>query len=149
MINASDTVARNDVRPTLVTRLIAWALAAKLDAQVAAGSIPVPGSPLAVHVMKLTSIWEREDIARSFLRLRQIGQQNPTLPPVIVSVLSHRIEECRELIDVITLRLHSPRPVRATGMARLRILLADGAGPLYFNESIGLEDELQYALAAL
>lgn len=149
MTNAFDIMAVSPSRPSRMARAIAWMLAAKLDRQVAAGEIPLPGSPLAAHVARLESVQEREDVARAFLRLVQVGQRNPTLPTVMISVLTDRIEASRDVIDDITLRLHSPRPVRATGVARLRNLLADGAGPLYFRESDGLGLELRKALAAL
>lgn len=47
------------------------------------------------------------------------------------------------------LRLHSPRPVTARGMARLRLLLADGGGPLYRFGRGDLEGRLMAAFAAL
>ncbi len=54
-----------------------------------------------------------------------------------------------EVIDDITLLLHSPRPVRARGMARLRMLLSDGRGPMYRNGRGSLAAELRGVLAAL
>ena len=54
-----------------------------------------------------------------------------------------------DLIDTVTLRLHSPRPVDARGMARLRLLLSDGTGPLYVAGRGDLIGSLRAALAAL
>jgi hypothetical protein len=54
-----------------------------------------------------------------------------------------------DLIDDVTLLLHSPRPVRARGMARLRLLLSDGAGPLYGPGCGNLIAALRGVLAAL
>jgi hypothetical protein len=59
------------------------------------------------------------------------------------------IAAAEELIDAITLRLHSPRPVSARGMARLRRVLSDGAGPLYWYGEGDLGGRLGAALAAL
>ena len=50
---------------------------------------------------------------------------------------------------MITLRLHSPRHVSATGMARLRLLLSDGCGPMYEWGRGDLGDRLRAAAAAL
>jgi hypothetical protein len=47
------------------------------------------------------------------------------------------------------LLLHSPRPVRARGVARLRLLLSDGTGPLYRSGRGSLAAELRGVLAAL
>lgn len=136
-------------RPSVAARLNAWAFAPKFDRQVDAGMVPTPGSSLAAHVMRLTSVQERETIARSFRLVLGIGEQPRAIAQSQVAVLAGRINECRELIDDITLRLHSPLPVNAKGMARLRILLSDGAGPLYFHGSGCLAAELRAALAAL
>lgn len=129
--------------PNWVARLQARAFAAKFDRQVDEGVTPQPSSPLAAHIIRLTSTQEREDIARSFRRILDGG------PQLSISVLTNRIEECRNVIDDITLRLHSPRPVAAQGMARLRMILSNGSGPLYFQASTGLAAELRGALAAL
>ena len=69
----------------------------------------------------------------------------------VVSIPVHRagVVAAEELIDDVTLVLHSPRPVRARGMARLRLLLSDGAGPLYRPGSGSLIAELRGVLAAL
>jgi hypothetical protein len=53
------------------------------------------------------------------------------------------------VIDAVTLRLHSPRPVAARGMARLRQLMSDGTGPMYRYGRGDLEGRLGAALAAL
>ncbi len=59
------------------------------------------------------------------------------------------ITAAEDRIDQVTLRLHSPRPVTVRGMARLRLLLADGAGPMYRYGRGDLEGRLGAALAAL
>ncbi|GFG55541.1 hypothetical protein [Mycolicibacterium agri] len=53
------------------------------------------------------------------------------------------------MIDAITLRLHSPRPVTAMGMARLRRLFADGAGPMYAGGRGDLDGRLDAVLDVL
>ena len=52
------------------------------------------------------------------------------------------------MIDAITLRLHSPRSVSARGMARLRVVLADGCGPMYRDGRGDLTGRLGAAHAA-
>ena len=108
----------------------------------------MPGSPLEVHVARLTSVREREGIARAF---RQVVNSVDTNSRALLRVpmLSHQISECRDVIDDITMRLHSPRPVCPEGMARLRILLSDGTGPLYCDGGASLAAELRGALADL
>jgi hypothetical protein len=59
------------------------------------------------------------------------------------------IMAAEDRIDQVTLRLHSPRPVTARGIARLRVLLADGSGPMYLYGRGDLEGRLGAALAEL
>jgi hypothetical protein len=54
-----------------------------------------------------------------------------------------------ETIDRVRMRLHAPRPVSARGVARLRLLLADGAGPMYRFGRGDLGAELRDVLALL
>jgi hypothetical protein len=146
---ASPNVAYDLGNPSIVARLQARIFAAKFDREIEAGVIPLPGSPLAAHVQRLTSVRERESVARAFRRVAQSNELRPTIADLRVPALSGRVHECRSVIDDITLRLHSPRPVQPKGMARLRILLSDGTGPLYFEGQGNLSGQVRGALAAL
>ena len=42
-----------------------------------------------------------------------------------------QIVAAEHLIHDLTMRLYAPHPVRARGIARLRMLLSDSDGPLY------------------
>jgi hypothetical protein len=66
-----------------------------------------------------------------------------------IPVHSDNVAEAEDLIDAITLRLHSPRPVSARGMARLRNVLSDGLGPMYQYGRGDLSGRLGAALAEL
>jgi hypothetical protein len=66
-----------------------------------------------------------------------------------VGLHTTNIEAAEDVIDAITLRLHSPRPVSARGMARLRVTLSDGCGPMYRYGRGDLRGRLGAALAAL
>lgn len=139
----------NQAHPSLAARLYARTFAAKFDRQVDAGAVPTPGSPLAAHIDRLTSVRERENVARAFRNVLQGGPHNRVAAQLRIPVLSNHLDEVRDMIDDITLRLHSPRPVNAQGMARLRMLLSDGTGPLYFQGHGDLSGDLRDALAAL
>ncbi len=134
---------------SVTARLYARFLAGRLDRDVEAGLLPEPGSALAMHMTKLTSIEERECLARSLRSaLSEPGLTHAGLP-LRIPVHPERVATCQSVIDDITLLLHSPRPVRARGMARLRMLLSDGRGPLYRHGSGSLAAELRGVLAAL
>ena len=134
--------------PPLLTRLRARATAAKLDRKVVSGAVPTPGGTLEAHVARLTSVRERESVARAFRHLLNVGETR-SRALLRVPMLSRQINGCRAVVDDITMRLHSPRPVRAEGMARLRMLLSDGTGPMYCDGGANLDAELRTALAAL
>jgi len=135
-------------RPSVVARVIARLRADKFDHQLAVG-VPAPaGSALAVHQARLTSTTEREAVARS-LRQAVNDARSGAVFSSRIPLHSRNISAAEELIDRITLRLHSPRPVSARGMARLRRVLSDGSGPFYWYGKGDLAGRLGAALAAL
>jgi hypothetical protein len=146
-----DTPVSPDVldRATVGARLRSRHFAGRLDHQVEAGILPLPGSSLAVHIARLTSVEEREALAhtlRQALDEMHYGRQGISSR---IPVHPERLASCRGVIDDITLLLHSPRLVRARGMARLRLLISDGRGPLYRTGRGSLAAELRGVLAAL
>jgi len=147
---ASEALRRTTApRPSLVARVTARLRAHQFDRQLAVG-VPAPaGSALAVHQARLGTVAEREAIART---LRQaLHDANAGAAPLSSRIPLHpsNIVAAEELIDAITLRLHSPRPVSARGMARLRVVLSDGSGPMYQFGRGDLSGRLGAALAAL
>jgi hypothetical protein len=135
-------------RPSMRSRLTARLRAGRLDGLVAVG-VPAPaGSALAAHEARLTSTAEREAIARS-LRATVADARGGILLSSRVALHVPNISEAEDVIDAVTLRLHSPRPVSARGMARLRQILGDGTGPLYRYGRGDLRGRLGAALAAL
>ncbi len=116
---------------TAMVRLRARLFAGRLDRELDAGAVPMPGSALAAHVARLTTVDEREALARALRHAMAEAHHAAAGVPLRIPVNWESMLPCRDVVDDITLRLHSPRPVRARGGARLRILLSDGTGPLY------------------
>lgn len=146
----NDTIRRDEApRPSLVARVRARLRAGELDRMLAVGVPAEPGSALAVHTARLTSVEERETIARVLRRAVHDagGGRAPLSSRMPLNTLN--IRAAGDRIDQVTLRLHSPRPVAARGVARLRLLLADGTGPMYRYGRGDLEGRLGAALAAL
>jgi len=133
----------------LYMRLTERLHAGRYDRDLAVGMPAEAGTPLAVHAERITSVAEREAIARSFRRLVRDAHEGGM--PLCTQMEPHRrnVLAAEELIDTVTLWLHSQRPVDPRGMARLRRLLCDGAGPLYDRGRGDLEGRLVAALAAL
>ena len=136
-------------RPSLRSRLTARLRADRYDRLLAVG-VPAPeGSALAAHEARLTSTAEREAIARTLRATVADARGRGLLLSSRVPLHVPNIVAAEDVIDAITLRLHSPRPVSARGMARLRQILGDGTGPLYRYGRGDLRGRLGAALAAL
>ncbi|MCT7661952.1 hypothetical protein [Mycobacterium deserti] len=135
--------------PGIGARLLARMRAGHFDELLAVGASGPSGSALAAHEARLTSVREREAIARSLRGA--VRDSRAHVSPLSSRVPLHlgNISAAEDLIDAVTLRLHSPRPVDARGMARLRRLLSDGCGPLYRFGRGDLRGRLGAALAAL
>jgi hypothetical protein len=151
LLSAPSDVRRRStaLRPSLAARVTARLKAYKFDRQLAVG-VPAPaGSALAVHQARVTSVSEREAIAHSLRQAVRDARSGGTPRSSRIPVHCTNIAAAQDLIDTITLRLHSPRPVSARGMARLRVVLSDGCGPLYEFGKGDLSGRLGAALAEL
>lgn len=137
--------ASASVRAQLTARLLAH----HYDRKLAAGAVATPGSALAVHACRLVTVAEREGIARSLRKTLREARKPLTSWTARSWVCRPNVVAASEAIDTITLHLHSPRPVDAIGMTRLRLLLADGTGPLYVAGQGDLTASLRAVLAAL
>lgn len=138
-----------DIRPTWWARLRATLIADRLDRELEAGVTATPGSPIAVHGARLASAREREHLRAALHMVMHdalVGH-----PQLSARVPVQTAEVCRaaDVISDILDRLESPHPARVRGVARLRILLSDGRGPLYRAGSGSLAAALRGVLAAL
>lgn len=132
-----------------LTRVRAHLLADRLDRQVDSGVPVSAGSALAVHIARLTSTRERDKLAHTLRRtVNEARRPGPPLQPRI-PVRASAIQSTLDLIGEVTLLLQGPGPVRARGMARLRLLLSDGTGPFYRRGRGSLSAALRGVLAAL
>jgi hypothetical protein len=136
-------------RISLAAQLIARLRAGKFDGLLAVGVPATAGSALAAHEARLASVAEREAIARSLRQAVTNSRVGNFVLSSRVQLNAPHIAAAEEIIDTITLRLHSPRTVSARGMARLRQVLSDGHGPLYRYGRGDLSGRLGAALAAL
>ncbi len=134
--------------PSLRSRVVAWLFASRFDQAVDAGDPVRPGSALAVHVARLSSLAERKQLAAS-LRSAVRAANEPAGLSGRVAVHRDRVNAAAALIDTVMMMLNAPLPVRARGVARVRLLLTDGSGPLYAVGSGSLGAALRGILAAL
>lgn len=142
-------VALTPADSVLWARIIAWLRPGQYDRQLAFGATAHEGTPLAIHAKRLTSVREREAVARAFRRSIEDAHSGSQFRSSRVEINATDVVAAEEIIDDITLRLHTQRPVTARGMARLRLLLAHGGGPLYRYGRGDLRGRLTAAFAAL
>ena len=142
---------RRDATPRmpLRARVTARLFAGRFDRMLAVGAPAPAGSALAAHAARLSSVGEREAIARSLRRAAADARNRGAIMSSRMALNVPNIAAAEDRIDQVTLRLHSPRPVTPRGIARLRLLLADGSGPMYRYGRGDLEGRLGAALAAL
>jgi hypothetical protein len=130
-------------------RLQAAVFAGRFDDTLAFGGTAAAGTALGMHAARLTSHRERRCVAGALRRVVRQAHEGRPFPTSTVAVHRANVVAAEEAIDAITLRLHSPRQVSAMGMARLRRLLGDGAGPLYAGGRGDLDGRLRAVLAVL
>jgi hypothetical protein len=144
-----DTARRGQARPSVRARVTARLRAPRFDRALAVG-VPTPaGSALAAHAARLTSVAERQTVARALRRAVRDAKDTRATQSARVPMHRANIASAEALIDEVKLRLHVPHPVSARGMARLRHLLSDGTGPLYHYGRGDLAGRLGAVLAAL
>ena len=136
-------------RPSLAARLQARLFASRFDRDVELGAVIIPGTPLALHVARITSMKERHSLARALRGAVEVTDSFRRGVSARVPIHSGQVAGCRSEIEQITSLLQAPVPVHPRGMARLRTLLTNGGGPLYQGGSGSLAAELRAVLAAL
>jgi hypothetical protein len=119
-------------QPQLRDRIFARLRAPSLDRELTAGCASWRSPTHAARALQLTSERHRRGLARSLEHLIEHAEK-PT-----VGFLSAAVPPCREHVReampqilAISSRLRSGEPLDARGVARLRALLSDGAGPCY------------------
>ena len=147
MKNSTHTDFAEPVSP--VSRVAEVVFARRFDRELVAGVAPEPGSALALHIARLTSAHEREELARALGRKIRDAYTARVVPSAAVPVNRAGIVAAETRIDEVVTRLRAPRPVSAHGVARPRVLLADGGGPFYQGGRGNLIAELGAVLAAL
>ena len=129
-------------------RLTARLRAGTLDRQLAEGAAPETSVALSLHASRVYEPSQRHFLARSLIRLAD-SSDAPSARfrvPVDHEALRRAYHELEAIAD----RLNRDGPVSVQGVARIRLLLADGTGPLFrAARPEQLRRELQSALAAL
>jgi hypothetical protein len=122
-------------RAGLWQRLAVSLHGARLDREIAAGASPDVTAELALRAQALVRMSVRHDLAKSVQRIvdsstRPTASGRPSVP-----LCPDRVAEARDELHNLIEQLRTPGPVTAQGVARARVLLSDGSGPLYHRGS--------------
>ena len=106
----------------------------KLDQDIAAGASPESSALFAIRAQALVRPAMRQRLARSLEQLLDEAApgHEPQPSGLRVRVRRDRILGAADALQILIDRLLAPSPVPARGVAGVRILLTDGAGPLYY-----------------
>jgi hypothetical protein len=118
-------------------RLWACLRAFRLDSDLAGGASPEASVPLALRAQMLVRMRHRRDLAAAVNRVLALAMQPSAPSRPRVPVCRDRVRECSEEFGDLIRRLRAPGPVPAQGMAMVRVLLTDAAGPLYHRPNVG------------
>jgi hypothetical protein len=129
-------------------RLWARLRAAELDRGLAGGASPESNVSLSLHAARVYRPSQCRTLARSLRRLADTTADTSRLHRVPLN--RNAIGGAQEELDAVVDRLTAARPADARGVARIRLLLSDGAGPLYGGaRPERLRRELRSALEAM
>ena len=122
-------------RPGVLVSLRARLRHGSLDRELASGIAPWRSPAHAARALQLTSARRRESYAAGLERVlaetERTGGRLATRFSSVVMPDPASVILCAPTIWEIVAALRGPAPVSAEGMAQLRALLTDGAGPLY------------------
>ena len=157
-MNVATVIVINDrtrgfvIRPVSTgERLLARLRAGSLDRRLAAGTAPEAGSLLALRADAIVRPATRNGLARQLQRILQYAANPGRHRPTALSGSTCRnVLNAADVLGHLVERLRSPCPVSARGMAMVKILLTDGAGPLYYPARNGdLATSAESAINAL
>jgi hypothetical protein len=148
------TLARGDLivpEPCRLTeRLLARALGASLDRQLAAGGRPESTRLLAARAQHIVSLPRRTGLAGHWDHLLRVARRAPSrrtrAVPVRAAAILAAEPAIRDLMECLT----APLPVAARGVAMAGVLLTDPTSPVYSRSGPrSLTDRLQDAIVQL
>jgi hypothetical protein len=134
----------------LHARILAWLGSWWLDQSLAAGVSPDAGAMLSLRAHRLIGLTTRRALAAELRELVPRARRVPHPLDNGVCVCAVGVLEAHEAISELADRLDGWEPVEPRGVARVRLLLRDGTGPLYSESpSDELRRAVRAALAAL
>jgi hypothetical protein len=131
-------------------RVMAWAKAWWLDQALAGGVCPDTSATLSLRAHRLIGLATRRSLADEIREVIGRAQRPRTPFDNGVRLCAFDVLSAHRELEALADRLEGWEPVEPAGVARVRLLLRDGAGPLY-NASCpgGLREAIDVAMDAL
>lgn len=107
---------------------------AELDSRLARGAVPESSDVLFSHARRIVRPRSCALLASS-LRKVAATSQRPRAISNRVPVARDHVNSAHGELVALAERLERPGPIRARGVAQIRLLIGDGSGPLYRRES--------------
>jgi len=130
-------------RSRAAARVRARVCARQLDRALAEGISPDSSAGLSMRAHDLIGSRARDALAQAIRRLVHEATQPRQPTHFNIPVCRSKVRHSRRTLEALAERLVSGEPLDARGIAQLRLLLSDGAGPLYGHPRA---DDLQPAL---
>jgi hypothetical protein len=119
----------------LADGLLARALGASLDQQLAAGCSPESTRLLAARAQRIVSLPHRTSLARSWEHALRVARRGPGVRTPAVPLNVRAILAAEPAIRELRERLAAPLPVTAQGVAAATVMLTDATSPVYGRPS--------------
>jgi len=127
-----------------------WLRAPSLDHRLGQGEPAETSVVLALHATKLVQPRVRRELAQALRRVMWMAERAPSMASTRVRVCRPQVLDAHRELRALGDRLVANGPVSAYGVAQVRVLIADGAGPLYQRSTPDdLGARLRRALAAM
>lgn len=134
------------VADTMLARVFGF----RLDRRLAAGDDPDSSRLLASRAQHLVSVATRQALAESWECLLVRARCASAPGHGAMAIRADRVLAAEPDVLELIAHLRTALPVAARGVAAARVLLTDGAGPVYHRwAATGLRDALQAAVAQL
>ena len=118
-----------------IDRLLARALGASLDDQLAAGRSPESSRLLAARAQDIVALPRRTSLAQSWDHVLRVARRAPTRRTPAVPLNAAAIVTAEPAIRELMERLAAPLPVTAQGVAAATVMLTDATSPVYGRQS--------------
>jgi hypothetical protein len=149
LTDVHDTTLVRSCHTRLRDRLVAWLCTWRLDSELAGGACPDASPALSLRASRLIGPRTQRKLAAEIREVLSETKRRPhRLKGARVSALS--MERSSPALEALANRLSREGPVDSVGIARVRLLLRDGTGPLY-NDLVTetLETSLQAAMDSI